>query len=194
MRVLAPLLLALAACPGPQPYPCVVGDLTQPPELQLVYRDANGAMMPLANGAMVPLTRAPQGGHIMLVSVRVKNAQLCDATLQAALKDPCTGRVAGLEGRPITWTIAADGFAEPQSPMELSDYANLAVCPAANNTREIDGAPWKLEVKLYQSGGASIDQTIDVTPSCDVSSDPESCRCECRFDCTSTVDAGVPSC
>lgn len=192
------LLAGLVACGGPHTeapdaMPCEVGDVAQAPEMQVIYRTTAGEAAPLADGATLPLTVPPQGGHILLVGVRVKNVDLCNATIQVALKDPNTARVAGIERRPVAWHIADDGFAEPAQPFEISDYANVPVCPNANLAQNIYDAPWTLEVRFYDAEENPTEQVLTVTPTCDEDLDPQYCRCECAMDpeVACAPDAGV---
>jgi hypothetical protein len=190
--------LALGGCPdAPAPgIPCLVGDQAVPAELQVVFRTPEGVAASLVDGGLVPLTRAPQGGEVLLIGVRVNHVDVCGATLQVALKDPCTGYVQGIEGRPVTWRLAADGFAEPAQPAELSDYANVAVCPVANSSRDIDDNVWQLEVRFAQANKPPMIQTLTVRPTCAGASSPDGCRCDCDAtgDCAPEIDGGVPVC
>lgn len=176
--------LALAACgdDGAAPVdadgPCVVGDLAAAPELELVSLDDAFAQRPLADGDELALVTPPQGGKVVFVGMRIKNVDLCGATIQAALRDPCTGRVVGIERRPVRWRVAPDGLAEPLDPQAISDYTNVAACPNAALSRDVDGSPYQLEVRFYPPGGApAIERILEVTPRC--AADDEQCRCEC---------------
>ncbi len=196
MLLKALLALALvAACDGgevvdpdaavawPDAVPCgVVGDLSQPARMQVVAHD----LVPLEDGAELALTSPPQGGKILLVGVRVTNVDLCNATIQVALKDLVTGRVAGIERRPIAWRLADDGFAEPAQPDYISDYANVPVCPNANLAQDIDGNPWQLEVRFYDRSQTALEQILTVTPTCADDWDPALCQCECAMDVESS--------
>jgi hypothetical protein len=200
---IAAAALALAACGGGEPadpdaapvvdhdaspdaIPCTsVGDLSQPAQMQVVTQTLDGLTAPVEDGAELTLINPPQGGKILLVGVRVTNVDLCDATIQVALKDLVTARVAGLERRPVAWRIADDGFAEPAQPDQLSDYANVPVCPSASIDQDIDGNPWQLEVRFYDHAQHATEQLLTVTPSCATDPDPASCMCQC---------AAVPSC
>ena len=162
--------------------PCgTIGDLSQPAQMQVVARTLDGTAAPVADGAEVALTNPPQGGKVLLIGVRVKNVDLCDATVQVAVKDLVTGRVAGIERRPVAWRIADDGFAEPAQPDQLSDYANVPVCPNANLDQDIDGNPWQLEVRFYDRSQDATEQILTVTPSCAADPDPVTCMCECAM-------------
>jgi hypothetical protein len=143
---------------------CVVGNLSDPIQVQVVTEN----LAPITS--TLPLTFAPQGGYIALVGVRVKNANIC-GQVQAALIDPSNGGVLGIEARDITWNIAADGFAEPAQPDQLGDFVNLALCPNAALTADLDGNPYTLEVRV---SGSTTDLTV--TPTCPADA---TCTCEC---------------
>jgi hypothetical protein len=193
--------VAVAACGGhpsdpdarPDAIPCTtVGDLSQPVEMQVVHRTSSGVAAPLEDGATIALVNPPQGGKILLIGVRVKNVDLCNATVQVAMKDLVTGRVAGIERRPVAWRIAADGFAEPAQPNEISDYANVPVCPNANIAQDIDGNPWELEVRFYDKDSNPTEQTLTITPTCAEDFDPTLCMCECAMDFGTACECEVP--
>jgi hypothetical protein len=202
MRALL-LLCALAACGDDAPADagiCVVGDLALAPELELVYRTAGGEMAPLGDDTVVPLLTPPQGGKVIYVGVRVRNVDLCGASLQAAVRDPCTNRVVGIERRPIAWRIAEDGFAEPAQPQEISDYANVPLCPNAGAEHDLDGPALQLEMRFYPAGAAPVDRIVPITTSCADDELPNLCRCECDSDyelgveCPADPDGGVAEC
>jgi hypothetical protein len=188
------------AIPDARPILCTVGDLAAEPEMQLIYRTGDGDAVPLDDGGRLPLLTPPQGGKVSFVGVRVKNVTVCGATIQAALRDPCDGRVLGIERRPIAWRIADDGFAEPAQPAEISDYVNLPMCPNAGAERDVDGHPYSLEVRLYERTGRATERIVTVVPHCDDDLDPPRCRCECDADlgqttgCPTDPDGGVIGC
>jgi hypothetical protein len=203
MRAAAALALLLAACGDDAPPDaglCAVGDVSADPELELVYRTADGTMAPLAEGTVVPLLTPPQGGKVIYVGARGKNVDLCGASLQAALRDPCTDRVLGIERRPIAWRLADDGFAEPAQPQEISDYANLPLCPNAGSSEDLDGHPAQLEIRFYEPGGRVTERILSITPTCADDEVPMLCRCECDadyelgFECPGDPDGGVAEC
>lgn len=158
----------------------VVGDATRPAEIQLIYRTETGAM-PVVDQGTLPLVDPPQGGKVLLVGLRVRNVDLCDATIQIAIKDPADARVIGYERRSITWRIAPDGFAEPSEPTYFYDYANVPVCPNGNLSKNVDGNPWLLEARLYEAETIAAQATVTITPTCDAAPDPDLCRCECAM-------------
>lgn len=168
--------------------------------MQIVYRTADGELAALADGASLPVLTPPQGGKVVFVGVRVRNVDLCGATVQGALRDPCSGRVIGIERRPVAWRIADDGFAEPRQPVELSDYANIPACPNVAIDHDLDGHPAQLEVRLYEASPRVTERVIEVIPTCADDLDPSYCRCECDSDydlggdCPADPDGGVPSC
>lgn len=178
--------------------PCVAGDPSLPPEMELLHLDEIFQQQPLADGDPLPLVTPPQGGKVVFVGMRIKNVELCGepfATIQAALRDPCTDRVIGIERRPIQWTVADDGFAEPLNPRAISDYANVAACPNAATGHDVDGHPYQLEVRFYPPNSApAVERIITVTPTC---LDDDGCKCECDADyvlgeaCPTDPDAGV---
>ena len=199
------LVLGLAGCSddsGPPDafVPCVVGDPAAEPEIEPVYRTADGVMAPLGDGTVLPLLTPPQGGKVIFVGVRIRNVDLCGASLQAAVRDPCSSRVLGIERRPIAWRIAEDGFAEPAQPQEISDYANVPMCPNAGATEDLDGHAAQLELRFYEGDGRVTERILEVTPTCADDGTPSLCRCECDADyelgveCPADPDGGVAEC
>lgn len=191
----AATIVVAAGCGGEPAAPCQVGDPTLEPELQIVV--PRGGLVELADGDVLTMTQPPQGGMIALVGLRVRNVDTCGATVQAALIDPCDQHVLGVERRPVTFRLADDGFAEPAQPDELSDFANLATCPNSVGSRDVDGQPYDLEVRLYEASGRTTTRRISVTPTC---GDDEWCRCQCDADyvnggdCNVDPDGGVIGC
>ncbi|MCE9572851.1 MAG: hypothetical protein K8W52_06815 [Deltaproteobacteria bacterium] len=165
-------------------WPCgVVGDLTLPPEMQVVYRTEQGASL-VVDGATLPLVDPIQGGKVLLIGLRVKNVDLCESSIQIAIKDLVNGRVAGVERRSVTWGLAPDGFAEPADPVTFYDYANVPLCPNGNIAQDIDGNPWQLEAQFYNGNLITAEQLLTITPSCADVVDPTQCQCECAMDNT----------
>ena len=61
---------------------------------ELVFQASDGSTQTLVEGSDLPLFRAPQGGHILMPSVRVQGVTGCGVIINAALRDPCTNRIA----------------------------------------------------------------------------------------------------
>lgn len=191
------LAAALAACTDDSaPCPDFVGDSNAGVELELSTLNPSGTAAPLADGARVRLVLPPQGGRVVFAGVRAKN--ICAGAVQvtASLRDDCTGRIIGLEGRPIVLARDADGWAAAPAPSELSSYANIAVCPNHVAARDLYDTPYRLELTLKDRLGRSATKNLSVTPGCDTASEAEECRCLCQRDyvlgqsCHTTPDAG----
>jgi len=175
LRAILVTTALLAACgdDGGDPGVCITGDPALDVDVQVVGRE----LAPLADGGTIPLEMPPQGGYVVFAGLRVHNANLCGASVQAALRDPCSGRVVGIERRPVAWRIADDGFAEPAQPLEISDFANVPACPNAGISHDVDGHPLQLELRLYEASGRETERTLTVTPTCP--SDDDYCLCAC---------------
>lgn len=157
-------LLLLAGCPGdddalPQ---CDVLDTSN---VVIVTTDYSNAMHDVSDGSSVPLIGAPQGGHIMLVGARIRTATACQLTATAALRDPATQRVIGLEERPLLLEMRDDGWAVPRQGLDA--MPNVAVCPSAASTTAVYGHTYKLELTLTRDGSPVVTTSAMVTPSCD---------------------------
>ena len=167
-----PALSALSGCWWSDEPRCDIDGLA---EVGLVYADEAGLVHDVGEGDAIPLISAPQGGHIVLVAPRIRATRQCELQVNAALREPASLRVVGLEERPIVVHPRGDGWAAPEAPAGLSDLANVAVCPSV--VASIDGASFRLEVQLLDDAGPRIaGGTATVRPTC--SSD------YCRLDCS----------
>ena len=175
------------------PVGCFIGDPNADAEIELVARAVDGGgLVDLHDGDDVPLIMPPQGGKVILVGVRAKNVS-CTLQLNVGLFDLCQvdddapqGRVIGREGRPVVLREDADGFGVPDDADAMQNYANVPVCPSFASTRDGDGQPYGLEVRVseLQRDGETAPRThvvtLAVTPVCAAGDDD--CRCECDAD------------
>lgn len=181
------IAFALSGCPEPEPQPdagpvdCFVGDPEQLPELQLVYRTAKGELADLADGDEVPLIIPPQGGHIVAIGARLRNVNICGLQMSALLRDPCTNRILGREGRPTFLEANADGWAVPIAPGLLDNFVNINACPNLVSSRDLDRQPYLLELRAVNfNAELSLTSQLTVTTVC---GEPDSARlCECQCD------------
>jgi len=181
MRAL--VLVALAACsaspPPPGACPEFIGDRDAGVEMQIIAQRADSTPEVLTDGGAVALIQPPQGGKIIAAGMRAKNLCAGSVQIQGVLRDPPTNRVVGLEGRPVVYTAGADGWAEPAEPMQLSGYANVAVCPNTASSRDVQDQPYELTVSAMDVLGHTASSTISVTPFCAEPAVEARCRCEC---------------
>ena len=193
-RILLLFPLLGAVCDPPQPdagprVECFVGERGAAPEMELAYRTVDGDVAVLADGGEVPLILPPQGGKVILVGFRARNVDLCDLAVRASVHDTCTatdgndGRVVGLEGRPVTLIEGDDGWGVPEDPHTLNNWANIPLCPNNAFTRDIDGQPYLLRVRMIErSSGRATTSSATITPVC---AEPEAlaeCDCTCDAD------------
>lgn len=172
-------MLLLAACPDGGD-PCFVGVAGAPPELQVVMLQAGGGGYEVAaDGGVAPLLMPPQGGKLIAPAVLARNVDGCGLQISAALRDPCDGKLVGLEQRPIDLRARDDGWAEPKDPVQLSNYSNLSVCPRANGMRDVNGAPYTLEVSVTDRDGRTAATSLTVVPTCAEADYLAQCECEC---------------
>jgi hypothetical protein len=171
---------------------CVVGDPSQPLTIELVQW-SQGRAVELVDGGRIDLMVPPQGGFVILPSVRVGNLEGCAVQLTASLRDTETNRILGLEQRPINLKPRGDGTAWPAQEAELSDYANVSACPNAALERDMNGTAYRLNVRITDRSGRQAEKAIMVTPDCLGDAD---CECQCDADYvlgeSCTLDAGVP--
>ena len=181
--------MVAAACSGSDedesgidPAECFVGDPALAPEVELIQRSVDGQMAPLTDGGDVDLILPPQGGKVFLVGVRARNVDICNVRLSSAIRDHCTGRVVGRDGRPIFLVKGADGWAVPRQPHELSDYANVPACPSFGTERDVNDEPYDLELSFTDGRGRETVITSTVVPVCAEPGVAGQCECECDKD------------
>lgn len=190
--LLASPLVGAASCEPPPktdagPVECFFGTRGAEPEMELLLRTVDGGVDVLDEGDDVPLILPPQGGKVILVGFRARNVDLCDLATRASVHDSCTategnaGRVVGLEGRPIRLIPGDDGWAYPEKPETLTNWANVPMCPNNAFTRDLDGQPYMLRLRMIELGtgrATTIERTI--VPVC---AEPEAlAECECTCD------------
>lgn len=173
-RAIPLLAVLLAGCPSDDDSDAC--DVSASTEMMLVYANQLGVTADFADGALLPLIAAPQGGHILLVAPAIRVAGSCRVQINAALRDPASGRVIGLEERPIMLDADDDGWARPPAAAGLSDLANVAVCPTSAVTTPLYDEPYQLELQILDKEGQPVcERTAMVVPTCD----DEYCRSDC---------------
>lgn len=176
---------------GPDPFACAprIGDLTAPIELVPISAAGPDGTV-LTDGAVVPMIAPPQGGIILLVGVRARNVNGCAVQLTAALRDPGTNQVVGLESRPAQLRVGVDGWGVPVEAHFFS-MANLAVCPAAGATRDVVDQPWRLELSVDDDGRQAT-TAVTIVPSCAGVDPAWDCPCQCAADYQPGMCAALP--
>lgn len=165
-----------------RPAECLIGDPDAAPELELVYRTVDGTLASLERGGRVPLILPPQGGKVLLVGIRARNVDGCGLRITAALRDPCTGRVLGLDRRPVFLVDDGSGWAVPRQVAQLSDYANIPACPNFATERDVDEQELVLEVEIEDIAGRTARAETRLTPYCGEAQHLAQCACECDAD------------
>lgn len=178
---------------GPEPLPpCFIGDEEAPAELELVLRKADGTLETFGDGAVVPLMLPIQGGKVAYVGVQGRNVT-CRVQLTAGFFDTCQDPqlLIGVEGRPVLLSDDGTGFAKPvNNPDDIvvSNLANVAMCPSFSASRDVDGAPLRLELRVTEERREGEDEPRVHTFGALVSAacgEPErlaDCTCECDAD------------
>jgi hypothetical protein len=171
------LLLFATGCP--QPRRCSVGfigDRTQPVAVEALITDGIQPMLsPIAPGQAIPLERPPQGGFVLYVGARVRNADGCGIELRGELFD-VSGVQAGSDGRTTNLLLQPDGSGEPD-PTQVSEVANVSACPDTYPF-DITGHTFTLRMTVTDRGGRRGSTELPVVPTCDPK-DPD-CFCLCR--------------
>lgn len=180
------VLLVLSACTGSGSgsgenvtvATCSAGDPQAELEMKIVCRDEDAAVLPVDEDTRVPLMPAPQGGHIVLIGVKTNNLEGCNLKLSGALVDVETRAVVSLERRPVTMAVANDGWLEAKHPEAASSYLNIAACPHANLSRQINDRTYELQVTVTDQSNRTIQASTTVVPTCG----SDFCQCECAED------------
>jgi hypothetical protein len=187
---LATLLLVCASgCPGPKPPPppppcddTFIGDPTQPPEAILVVTDGlSGVVDDVVAGGAVPLVRPPQGGQVTYAAARVRNMNRCAVQFRGRFRDPTTMVELGFDGRNADLVVGDDGWGRPDAT-QLSNLANIPLCPDNDPMRDNQGVPALLEIQVADQHGHTTTASLSVVPTC-AAMDPAMkalCVCECN--------------
>jgi hypothetical protein len=210
MRVLLAPLLVLAACPSSTPaadagpadanLACNVGDPGAPLELQIILRQVDGSYTLATDGGPAPIQTPPQFGKVLYAGVLARNFGSCTLQLTTSLRDICTGRVIGVESRPVIMRPRGDGWAEPADPVQISSYGNLPVCPSAALTRDLHDQPYRLTADVTDATSRTASASLTIVPVCAEPENQADCRCSCSLGytsgapCVDGIDAGVTAC
>ncbi|MEZ4403741.1 MAG: hypothetical protein R3B06_27200 [Kofleriaceae bacterium] len=131
----------------------------------------------IADGDRVSLLAPPQGGIVLVAGVRAKNVDGCATQITAALRDPVSNALVGVETRPAPLYAGADGWGHPITPTFFA-LANVAVCPATAATRDIFDQPWIVEFQL-EDGARRAVASRTITPTCEFVDPMWNCPCQC---------------
>lgn len=183
------VLSALAACgkhgpapadPDAAPDSTTVDAAPSTPEIELMYRSRDGMATACAPDAAVPLTLPPQGGFVLLVGLRAKHLDLSSVMITASIRDTVDNQVLSVEQRPVMLALGSDGWATPDMPDSLFNWANLPACPMAAATRDLYDQPYALRIAAQDGTGGKADATLTIVPTCEAGSGGDACRCECK--------------
>jgi hypothetical protein len=170
----------LIGCGGgdddPQPMRCPIGDVSAPAEMQIVHLDENNAVVQTEAMQSVPLIAPPQGGWIVLLGVRAKNLDGCQAVLTTALVDACDEQIIQIDRRPTRLEMDADGW----GVSTVTSFGNLPVCPQLTAARDLERVPYIVRVSIEDADGQKAAGSITVVPTCLDSG--SRCACECNLD------------
>lgn len=168
---------------------CFYGDEAAAPEGTLVFLDEHSTLQDLQQGQAVPLILPPQGGKVVFIGARLKNMDMCSLQANGGVFDDCQAqpRIIGREGRGIQMVENdATGFAEPKDPATLNNYVNIPLCGNFTSSRDIDGEPYRVEIRFSDRARRSLVLTADITPYCPGAPGGdgvfEQCECECDAD------------
>jgi hypothetical protein len=161
------------------PVACVIGDVTQPIELELGYLNPTTAeLVPLSNMMPLPITSSAQGGFTMRVGVRARNVGCNLQSATIAMFDTCPGtKLIKVETVfPILLMKSADGWGVP---LNLGSYFQLHAGPYTGLTRHLDDVPYEIRLAI-EDGGRTAQASLHVVPYCADSDDATRALCECQ--------------
>ena len=155
-----------------------VGDPCAPLEVEVLYFDVDQENHPIAAGAEIPLICPPQGGRVMFLGVRARNVDPCGVSLTGALRDVDSNAVR-VEQRIVNLAPTDDGWAE-SSPGDISNFANVPICPNQWTDKTIYESDFRLELVLQDRCGRQVQKQETVRPACSEPGHEGECRCMCR--------------
>ncbi|HSD87625.1 MAG TPA: hypothetical protein VLB44_08920 [Kofleriaceae bacterium] len=183
------VLTAVAACSSPAAMPpeadaaidgATIDTSQVAPEIEILYRSRDGMAMPCAPDAPVPLTLPPQGGFVLLVGLRAKHLDPTSIDVTASIRDTVDDQLLSVEQRPVMLVPGSDGWATPDMPDGLFNWANLPACPLAGATRDVFQQPYLLRVAVEDASGAKAEAKLTIVPTCEAGAAGDLCRCQCK--------------
>lgn len=149
------------------------------------FTEENMPLRMLADGDPLDLWAAPQGGHVVLLSAKVKHLSTDTATLKVQVRRPDTGLIVAVESRTVAM-VAVAGEPDTKQPdlRSRSQAAHVPLCPDYDAIDIVD-QPVDVLVQvtgLYTDPPAIGEATRRLVPSCDHTTpeDEPLCRCECQ--------------
>ncbi len=128
--------------------------------------------------------------------MRARNLDGCALTLTTSLRDVCTNELLTVESRPVLLAANADGWAEPPE-QSTSQWGNLAVCPNAGATRDLQGQGYLLRVAITAEDGRTAEASVPVVPTCAAGNDGCLCQCQAGYnlgdECPGGLEPGTPT-
>lgn len=147
----------------------------------MVTDGLSGALTDVKDGALVPLVRPPQGGQVTYAAARVRNINRCAVQFRGRFRDPATMAELGFDGRSADLFVGDDGWGRPDAT-QLSNLANVPLCPDYDPTRNQEGTPALLEMTVSDQDGHTVTQTVSVVPTCAAIDAAMQALCVCECD------------
>jgi hypothetical protein len=149
------------------------------------FTGENAPLRLLQRGDAIDLTRAPQGGHVVLLAAQVKNMSTSAATIRVRMRRPDTGFIVAEEKRTVAMVPVPGEPATMQPDLRSrSQVAHVPLCPDYDPV-DIVGQPLDVEIDvtaLYTEPPRTGSARIQLVPACrPTTPDQEAlCRCECE--------------
>jgi hypothetical protein len=165
------------------PVECVIGDITQPIELELGYRDPKmGSFVPITEMMPVPIVMGATGGFLMKFGVRARNVDCLLELATIALFDTCPGNeLLEVESYGAMVLMESDGWGIPRAE---NYYMRVLAYPQSNYLqRDMHDVPYEIRLAIKDSG-RTAEMSLHVVPYC-ADTDEEAralCECQCNRD------------
>jgi hypothetical protein len=168
-----------------------VGDPALPPEAELVIFDGDSRPPRSHDEATVlPLQFGIQGGFMILVGAKVRNMDIGTLQITGTVGDDCFAppRAIGRTGNPM-FAVEEGGWGVPDPVQGIAAFLNLQLCPNLDSSRDADGHPYDLEVRITDRARRSVLVNTRFTATCAGAGGPGEDACECQCDDQSTLGA-----
>lgn len=159
---------------------CPIGDRSLSPEAAIVFHRPDGDLMTATSSVTeIPLLPGEQGGHLLIIGARARNVDGCNLRLTVSVRDECSGKIIGLESRPVVLDTSADGWGAPAFVSHWTNFANVAMCPNSAAERDVNGYRYEVRARIEDGEDRQAVASTIVAPVC--RGDTEVlCNCECR--------------
>jgi hypothetical protein len=168
-----------------------VGDSDLAPEGELIVYEASSSpprSYVHTEATPIKLQFGLQGGFMVLVAARVRNMDIGTLQITGTASDECfaPARAIGRTSNPM-FAQEVDGWGVPDPVQGTASYLNLQLCPNLDSTRDADGHPYDLTVRVTDRARRTLELSTRFTATCAGADGPGQEACECQCDDQSTL-------